>query len=194
MAAQQRLLYVQLWCLLMVTTCSAWTVPRTSAAPTAHPFTPPRAPSPCVRQSPAARRGWRARASAEADTAASAASAAAVLEEEENQDTEGANGADGQPASPQLYSVYLLNDNHNMREFVARALMMVADVSESDASEIMQKASWQGGALVGTWEEPIARHTHEGMTKAGLMASIRPAEEPAREVNMYQEDPFFPGA
>lgn len=72
--------------------------------------------------------------------------------------------------------------------------MMVAHITEADASDIMMQASWQGGALVGTWEEAVARHTHEGMKKAGLMSSIRPADQKAREVNMYKEDPFFPDA
>uniref|UniRef100_A0A7S2CF36 Adaptor protein ClpS core domain-containing protein n=1 Tax=Florenciella parvula TaxID=236787 RepID=A0A7S2CF36_9STRA len=93
-----------------------------------------------------------------------------------------------------LYSVYLMNDNFNMREFVSRSLMMVAHITEKDASDIMMQASWQGGALVGTWEEAVARHTHEGMKKAGLNSSIRPADEKAREVNMFREDPFFPDA
>ena len=79
-------------------------------------------------------------------------------------------------------------------QFVSRSLMMVAHITEKDASDIMMQASWQGGALVGTWEEAVARHTHEGMKKAGLNSSIRPADEKAREVNMFREDPFFPDA
>ena len=44
-----------------------------------------------------------------------------------------------------------------MREYVSRVLMMVASVSETEADSIMSKADWQGGALVGVWEEALAQ-------------------------------------
>ena len=61
----------------------------------------------------------------------------------------------------QPYKVYLLNDDYNMREYVARSLMMVCSMSEKDASMAMMQANWDynGRALVGIWEkEVIARY------------------------------------
>jgi ATP-dependent Clp protease adapter protein ClpS len=75
-------------------------------------------------------------------------------------------------ATPARYRVYLENDSYNMREFVARVLMMVCHISESEAASIMTGADWGGRALVGTWEKELAEHTYDGMTKAGLRASI----------------------
>lgn len=62
----------------------------------------------------------------------------------------------------------LLNDSFNMREYVARVLMMVADVTGPQAEAIMMRANWEYSAPVGTWELPIAEHIHAGMLKAGL--------------------------
>ena len=76
-----------------------------------------------------------------------------------------------------MCSVYLLNDGYNMREYVARVLMMVCSVSEREALSIMMGADWSGRALVGTWERPIAEHTYEGMTKAGLQAILLEEED-----------------
>ena len=95
----------------------------------------------------------------------------------------------GAPETP-LYSVYLLDDNFNMREFVCRVLMMVAYLSEDAAEKIMMKASWQGGALVGTWEEELARHHYEGMTEAGLRASMQLAVDSSSSSAEKDEDDF----
>ena len=75
-------------------------------------------------------------------------------------------------------SVYLQNDDYNMREYVARVLMMVCEVSASEATAIMMEANrdrWRNKALCGTWEEPVARHIHACLEKAGLSAVITPA-------------------
>ena len=77
------------------------------------------------------------------------------------------------------FDVFLMDDSFNMREYVQRVLMMVCDVSESDANDIMMQANWGGRALVGSWEKDVAEHTYDGMRKAGLSAAIRPeADEP----------------
>ena len=73
-------------------------------------------------------------------------------------------------------AVYLLDDSFNMREYVARVLMMVCEVSESDAATIMKQADWEGGALIGTWEMELACHHYTGLTRAGLRASLRPLD------------------
>ena len=75
------------------------------------------------------------------------------------------------------YSVYLMNDSFNMREYVARVLMMVADVSDDEASSIMMRADWEGRALVGKWERDLAQHIYDGMMKGGLAAAIHPEDD-----------------
>lgn len=77
-------------------------------------------------------------------------------------------------SSPQDYQVFLLNDNFNMREYVQRVLMLVCSISESDAMDIMMRANWGGGSLIGSYEKELAMHTYEGLQKAGLRAEIRP--------------------
>ena len=78
---------------------------------------------------------------------------------------------------PELYNVFLLNDNHNMREYVSRALMMVCELSESDAGDVMMQANRGGQAVVGTWEGELAEHVYDGMTQAGLNAALWPVGE-----------------
>ena len=70
-----------------------------------------------------------------------------------------------------------MNDGFNMREYVARVLMMVAYVTESEANSIMMEANYEWSARIGSWEEPVARHVYEGLTKAGLEALIKPVGE-----------------
>ena len=77
--------------------------------------------------------------------------------------------------------MYLYNDNYNMREYVSRVLMMVACVSDSDAADSMMQANWNGRALVGSWEEAVAQHVHDGLTQAGLQAGIQQLEEEEEE-------------
>ena len=77
-------------------------------------------------------------------------------------------------SNPQDYQVYLLNDNFNMREYVQRVLMLVCSISESDAMDIMMRANWGGGSLIGSYEEELAEHVYKGLIKANLRAEIRP--------------------
>ena len=74
---------------------------------------------------------------------------------------------------PATYGVFLLNDNFNMREYVQRVLMMVCEVSESEAMDMMMQANWNGRALVCSSEQEVAEHTYKAMKKAGLMAVIK---------------------
>ena len=87
------------------------------------------------------------------------------------------DSVDEQPATAAPHGVFLMNDDFNMREYVSRVLMMVAYVSEDDASSIMMQANWGGRALVGTWEKEVAEHIHEGLSQAGLRAGIMALEE-----------------
>lgn len=76
---------------------------------------------------------------------------------------------------PKIFNVFLCNDNFNMREYVSRVLMMVCDVSESEATQIMMEANadrWRNRALCGTWEEALAMHVYSGMRAAGLSAAM----------------------
>ena len=53
------------------------------------------------------------------------------------------------PASNQ-YSVFLMDDGFNMREYVERVLMMVCYLSQSDANRLMMQADWNYSAKIGT--------------------------------------------
>ena len=92
-----------------------------------------------------------------------------------------AHAAQMSEQSSQRFSVYLESDDHNMREYVSRVLMMVCEVSASEATAIIKEANrdrWKNRALCGAWEEQIARHVYIGLTKAGLSAVILgPGEE-----------------
>ena len=81
-------------------------------------------------------------------------------------------------ADAEQFRVYLRNDDYNMREYVVRTLMMVCDISASEATAIMMEANrdrWRNRALCGTWEEPVARHIHACLEKAGLSVVVMPA-------------------
>ena len=75
----------------------------------------------------------------------------------------------------QLWHV-LFNGSSNMREYAERVLIMVADLSAEEANGVVTATSRCGSAVVGTWERVVAEHVAEGMTQAGLRASLRPAE------------------
>ena len=96
---------------------------------------------------------------------------------------EQAETAEEEEDGPELYNVYLLNDNYNMREYVSRVLMMVTDLTESDAGDVMMQANHNGRAVVGTWEAEVAEHVCDGMTQAGLQAALQAAN---------REEPMFP--
>ena len=74
------------------------------------------------------------------------------------------------------YSVFLMDDGFNMREYVERVLMMVCYLSQSDANRLMMQADWNYSAKIGTWEQPVAEHVLQGLRKAGLSAAIQPVE------------------
>lgn len=74
------------------------------------------------------------------------------------------------------YHVYL-EKGGRPQEYVSRVLIMVASLSESDASSITSQASRFGLAMVGTFEKSLAEHTYTGMRRAGLTASLKPADD-----------------
>ena len=81
-----------------------------------------------------------------------------------------------------MYSVYLRSDNCTMRDYVSRVLMMVCDVSEREAREIimaLNRDRWTNRALVYSAEEVLARHVYAGIRSAGLSAVITPTAEEA---------------
>ena len=73
--------------------------------------------------------------------------------------------------------VFLERDTINPREYAARVLIMVCDVSEREAEAILAEAqaSWMGRC--GTWERAIAQHVCDGLFKAGLSAVITPVAD-----------------
>ena len=88
-------------------------------------------------------------------------------------------------SDPRRYSVYLQRDDYNPREYILRVLMMVCEMSASDATSIMMEANrdrWRNRALCGTWEEHLARHIHFCLKEKGLSVVIRPEEWQPRMV------------
>ena len=75
------------------------------------------------------------------------------------------------------YSVFLMNDGFNMREYVSRVLMMVCYVDEARAERIMMEANWEYQACVGVYERPVAQHVLDGLRKAGLEAAMVPSSD-----------------
>ena len=77
------------------------------------------------------------------------------------------------------FNVFLQRDDYNMREYISRVLMMVCECTQTQATEILMEANrdrWKNRALCGTYEEPLARHIHSCLVKAGLYAVIRPEQ------------------
>ena len=85
------------------------------------------------------------------------------------------SGAPGQ--QDRCFHVYLEKDTINTREYVARVLMMVCELSEAEATSIMREASTNWMACCGTWEGTIAQHVHDGMREAGLSVVITPVDD-----------------
>ena len=86
-----------------------------------------------------------------------------------------------QSAGAKNFSVYLQKDDHLMREYVSRVLMMVCEISSSEALAILMEANrdrYNNRALCGTWEEPLAKHIHTCLESAGLSVVITPFSGP----------------
>jgi ATP-dependent Clp protease adapter protein ClpS len=85
-----------------------------------------------------------------------------------------------QSADVKKFSVYLQKDDHLMREYVSRVLMMVCEISSSEALAILMKANrdYKNRALCGAWEEPLAKHMHTCLESAGLSVVITPFSGP----------------
>ena len=86
-----------------------------------------------------------------------------------------------QSAGVKHFSVYLQKDDHLMREYVSRVLMMVCEISSSEALAILMEANrdrYKNRALCGTWEEPLAKHILSCLESAGLSVVITPFSGP----------------
>ena len=66
------------------------------------------------------------------------------------------------------------------RNYAKRVLIMVCGVTESDAQSIVEEASDNWVAKIGTWEEALAQHIHDGMQKAGLLSTLVDEHEDPR--------------
>ena len=80
-------------------------------------------------------------------------------------------------AAGEKYTVFLMDDGFNMREYVERVLMMVCYLSQTEAHSLMTQADWNYSARIGTWEQPVAEHVLKGLRKAGLRAAIQPVDD-----------------
>jgi len=74
------------------------------------------------------------------------------------------------------YRLLLFNDPLNKREFVARCLMTICLLKESDAFQVMMKAHKEGVAIIGTYAFETAEAYCEGLRTKGLTVDIIPLE------------------
>mmetsp|Transcript_87886 Transcript_87886/g.262073 ORF Transcript_87886/g.262073 Transcript_87886/m.262073 type:complete len:191 (-) Transcript_87886:99-671(-) len=75
------------------------------------------------------------------------------------------------------YRLLLFNDPLNKREFVARCLMTICLLKESDAYQVMMKAHREGVAVVGTYAFETAEAYCEGLKNKGLTVDIVAADD-----------------
>ena len=93
-----------------------------------------------------------------------------------------------EPGSQRRRSLYLENEymdgdwllTRHRRQYAKRVLIMVCGVSESQALGIVEEASHNWAAKIGTWEAAIAEHLHDGMQKAGLLSTLVDEHEDPR--------------
>ena len=74
-----------------------------------------------------------------------------------------------------MFQVVLFNDEMNTREYVARVLVVVCNLSEGDAYGIMEKAHRDGYAVVGVWGAEVAEMYTEMLKAKGLQADMTEA-------------------
>eukprot|EP00611_Tribonema_gayanum_P023240 TRINITY_DN484_c0_g1_i1.p2 TRINITY_DN484_c0_g1~~TRINITY_DN484_c0_g1_i1.p2 ORF type:complete len:259 (-),score=75.35 TRINITY_DN484_c0_g1_i1:731-1507(-) len=74
------------------------------------------------------------------------------------------------------FKVMLFNDSGNTREYVARALVQVTGVTESNAYEIMISAHTNGMSLVGIWHSELAELYSDQLKSRGLISEIFPVD------------------
>lgn len=74
------------------------------------------------------------------------------------------------------YRLLLFNDPLNKREFVARCLMTICLLKESDSYQVMMKAHKEGVAIIGVYQFETAEAYCEGLKAKGLTVDIIPLE------------------
>jgi ATP-dependent Clp protease adapter protein ClpS len=77
-------------------------------------------------------------------------------------------------ANAPKYRVLLFNDNANLREFVARAIVTNCPLDSGDAYHVMQGAHKNGFSLVGIFVQEVAEACSEGLKSAGLSSRLEP--------------------
>ncbi|CAM9411071.1 unnamed protein product [Chrysoparadoxa australica] len=75
------------------------------------------------------------------------------------------------------YKLMLFNDNGNTREYVARCLVSVVGMSESDAYDIMTQAHKNGMAVVGMWHLELAEAYNEELGSKGIISEVVPVDD-----------------
>lgn len=80
-------------------------------------------------------------------------------------------------AGGKVWEVRIYNDGMNTREHVARSLVQVTGMAESDAYSTMMQAHQNGIAVVGVWVYEIAEMYHDALRKQGIVCDLVPVEE-----------------
>jgi ATP-dependent Clp protease adapter protein ClpS len=80
----------------------------------------------------------------------------------------------GKAANAPKYRVLLFNDNANLREFVARAIVTSCPLDSGDAYHVMQGAHKNGFSLVGIFAQEVAEACHEGLQTKGIKSRLEP--------------------
>ena len=80
-------------------------------------------------------------------------------------------------AGGKSWEVRIYNDGMNTREHVARSLVQVTGMAESDAYSTMMQAHQNGIAVVGVWVYEIAEMYHDALRKQGILCDLVPVEE-----------------
>jgi ATP-dependent Clp protease adaptor protein ClpS len=80
-------------------------------------------------------------------------------------------------AGGKAWEVRIYNDGLNTREHVARSLVQVTGMSESDAYNTMMQAHQNGIAVVGVWVYEIAEMYHDALRKQGILCDLVPVDE-----------------
>jgi len=75
------------------------------------------------------------------------------------------------------WEVRIFNDGLNTREHVARSLVQITGMTESNAYKTMMQAHQNGLAVVGRYAYEIAEMYNEGLGQQGIVSDLIPVED-----------------
>uniref|UniRef100_A0A7S1GM15 Adaptor protein ClpS core domain-containing protein n=1 Tax=Cyclophora tenuis TaxID=216820 RepID=A0A7S1GM15_CYCTE len=81
----------------------------------------------------------------------------------------------GKHRGNEQWEVRIYNDRMNTREHVARSLVQITGLSESNAYNTMMQAHQNGMAVVGQWAYEIAELYHDRLKGEGIICDLVPA-------------------